>query len=212
MIELLWFGVFSGLALAIPVGPMAILLVNTAISHGIRHAVAGALGMALVDLGYAFMTMLLGSAITKFLGDYGLLLSLTGVLVLVGIALFILISNIKLLRNRTDEPAASRIGSSPLKTLGLFMLATLLNPPTALYFLAIAPSLKGFIGSSLVEAALIFALGVFLGSVLWQQTLALAGTGLRKWISGRGRAWFGISGGVLILAMAGLLAARAVTG
>lgn len=92
------------------------------------------------------------------------------------------------------------------------MLATLLNPPTALYFLAIAPSLKGFIGSSLVEAALIFALGVFLGSVLWQQTLALAGTGLRKWISGRGRAWFGISGGVLILAMAGLLAARAVTG
>lgn len=113
MIELLWFGVFSGLALAIPVGPMAILLVNTAISHGIRHAVAGALGMALVDLGYAFMTMLLGSAITKFLGDYGLLLSLTGVLVLVGIALFILISNIKLLRNRTDEPAASRIGSSP---------------------------------------------------------------------------------------------------
>jgi arginine exporter protein ArgO len=59
-------------------------------------------------------------------------------------------------------------------------------------------------------SALVFALGVFVGSIIWQQALALAGTTLRKFAQNRVRIFFGILGGTLIIALAVALAIRAI--
>ena len=49
MNELFTIGFFAGLALAIPVGPMAIMLINTTLEKGWRHGVAGASAMAVTE-------------------------------------------------------------------------------------------------------------------------------------------------------------------
>ena len=85
MAEIFAIGFFAGLALAIPVGPMAIMLINTTLDKGWRHGVAGASAMATVDFLYALTVFLLGSAITSFFADWGQLLSQIGALILLAL-------------------------------------------------------------------------------------------------------------------------------
>lgn len=214
MTELLWVGFFAGLALAIPVGPMAILLVNTTIERGIRHGATGALAMASVDFSYAFVVFALGQIIANLVGSYGLWLSLGGAAILLVLGLQTLLRNIKLF----GKPDGSAVHSSGTKkllaTFGKFAGATVLNPPTALYFLAIAPSLSSSTEPSggqvnLLATAFIFAIGVFFGSVIWQEALAFAGLGLRQITSNRVRPWIGSIGGLLIVGLAVKIAVEA---
>lgn len=210
MLDLFAIGFIAGLALAIPVGPMAIMLINTTIERGVRHGAVGALAMASIDFSYAFTVFMLGQIISNALSDYGLWLSLGGSAILLFLGFQTLLRNIRLFKT-VDQPAHKRIVSdSKKRTFAVFAGATVLNPPTALYFLAIAPSLKISLGSQpdggfdagLFAASLVFAIGVFVGSVIWQQGLAIAGLGLRQIASNRVRPWIGSIGGLLIIALA----------
>lgn len=208
--DLFAIGFFAGLALAIPVGPMAIMLINTTLEKGWRHGVAGASAMATVDFLYALSVFLLGHAIASFFATWGQLLSLLGAAILLALGLFTLIRNLRLLKNSGEVLSGAKFGASAAKTFFIFASATILNPPTALYFLGIAPSVAQIETESFLVSALVFALGVFIGSVIWQQALALAGTTLRKFAQNRVRIFFGILGGALIIVLAISLALRAL--
>lgn len=209
MAELFAIGFFAGLALAIPVGPMAIMLINTTLEKGWRHGVAGASAMATVDFLYALTVFVLGTAITSFFADWGQLLSQIGAMILLALGAVMFVRNIKLMRSNSSEISDAKSGKTALKTFGLFALATAVNPPTALYFLAIAPSVAQYASSNLLLNAFIFAIGVFVGSVIWQQVLALTGNTLRKFAQRKVRIVFGLIGGALIVALALALLARA---
>lgn len=211
MNELFAIGFTAGLALAIPVGPMAIMLVNTTIARGWRHGFFGALAMATVDFSYAFIVFLIGKAIFAFLSEWATALSLAGAAILLWLGVATLWRNIRLLRSTPDEVALVEAGGSRLKTFVTFAGATVINPPTALYFLAIAPSISRIETDGFALSALVFAIGVFVGSVIWQQGLAAAGLGLRSITSNLFRVWFGIIGGGLIIALAISIAIRGLT-
>ena len=210
MFELFSIGFFAGLALAIPVGPMAIMLINTTLERGWRSGVAGASAMATVDFLYALAVFLLGHAISVFFATWGQLLSLAGAAILLALGLVTLLRNVKLLRNKTEEIKAAKFGRTPLGTFTIFAGATILNPPTALYFLGIAPSVANLESTNVVANAFTFAIGVFVGSVIWQQALALTGTTLRRFSQIRVRVFFGLIGGALIIALAISLAIKAI--
>jgi threonine/homoserine/homoserine lactone efflux protein len=188
---------------------MAIMLINTTLEKGWRHGVAGASAMATVDFLYALTVFVLGTAITSFFADWGQLLSQIGALILLALGAVMFVRNIKLMRSNSSEISDAKSGKTALKTFGLFALATSVNPPTALYFLAIAPSVAQYASSNLLLNAFIFAIGVFVGSVIWQQVLALTGNTLRKFAQRKVRIVFGLIGGALIVALALALLARA---
>jgi threonine/homoserine/homoserine lactone efflux protein len=210
MSDLFVIGFFAGLALAIPVGPMAIMLINTTLEKGWRTGVAGASAMATVDFLYALTVFLLGHAISTFFATWGQLLSLLGAGVLLWLGAATLIRNLRLMRSASQDVQDSKYASTPLKTFFVFAGATILNPPTALYFLGIAPSVAQIETDNFLLSALVFALGVFVGSVIWQQALALAGTTLRKFAQKKIRVFFGLLGGALIITLAIALAVRAL--
>jgi threonine/homoserine/homoserine lactone efflux protein len=210
MSDLFVIGFFAGLALAIPVGPMAIMLINTTLEKGWRTGVAGASAMATVDFLYALTVFLLGHAISTFFATWGQLLSLLGAGVLLWLGAATLVRNLRLMRSASQDVQDSKYASTPLKTFFVFAGATILNPPTALYFLGIAPSVAQIETENFLLSALVFALGVFVGSVIWQQALALAGTTLRKFAQKKIRVFFGLLGGALIIALAIALAVRAL--
>jgi threonine/homoserine/homoserine lactone efflux protein len=208
--ELFSIGFFAGLALAIPVGPMAIMLINTTLEKGWRHGVAGASAMASVDFTYALVVFMLGQAVSTFFSTWGQLLSLIGALILLVLGLTTLLRNVRLMRNSAAEVSAAKSGSTPAKTYFLFAGATILNPPTALYFLGIAPSVAQVNAEDFLASSLVFAFGVFIGSVIWQQALALTGTTLRRFAQNKIRIFFGLIGGALIIALAISLAIKAL--
>lgn len=210
MAELFAIGFLAGLALAIPVGPMAIMLINTTLEKGWRHGVAGASAMATVDFLYALTVFLLGSAIASFYADWGQLLSQIGALILLALGMIMVVRNVNLIRSTAAEISEAKSGETALKTFGLFALATAVNPPTALYFLAIAPSLTDYATSNILTNAFTFAIGVFVGSVIWQQVLAVTGNTLRKFAQRKVRIFFGLIGGVLIVVLAVALFARSL--
>ncbi len=211
MTELFAVGFFAGLALAIPVGPMAIMLIGVTMQKGWRHGSVGALGMSLVDFSYAVTVFLVGQLILSFLGEWSLALIIAGGLILLILGVNTLIQNLKLLSVSETEPKFDKTGVTLGGTLAIFMGATLFNPPTALYFVALIPSVAPLAQGTGINSALAFSLGVFLGSGIWQQTLALAGLGLRKVTTNKVRALIGSIGGVLIIALAVGLIIRGVT-
>ncbi len=206
--ELFIFGLTAGLALAIPVGPMALLLVDTTLRFGLRVGAAGALAMASVDATYAVVVFLAGSAVASILGTYGIWFSLIGAAILMGLGAQTIYKALG--QRRASESSGVQVEATTAgKTFLKFAAATVVNPPTALYFLAITPSLVGLTGSEPVAATLAFASGVFLGSAVWQQALALSGAAIRGITTPRVRTWLSLAGGAMIIALAIVLSVRA---
>jgi len=206
--ELFIFGLTAGLALAIPVGPMALLLIDTTLRHGLRVGAAGALAMASVDATYAVIVFLAGSAVAGILGTYGIWFSLIGAAILLGLGAQTIYKALSQRRASEGSSESQSDGTTATKTFVKFAAATVVNPPTALYFLAITPSLVGLTGSDPVAATFAFASGVFLGSAVWQQALALSGAAIRGITTPRVRTWLSLTGGAMIIALAIVLAVR----
>ena len=207
--ELFVFGLTAGIALAIPVGPMALLLIDTTLRHGLRVGAAGALAMASVDATYAVVVFLAGSAVANILGSYGIWFSLIGAAILLGLGAQTMYKALSQRRASEGARGPQTETATAGKTFLKFAAATVVNPPTALYFLAITPSLVGLTGEDPLSATFAFATGVFFGSVVWQQGLALTGAAIRGVTTPRVRTWLSLAGGAMIVALAIVLATRA---
>ena len=210
MLELIALGVSAGFSLAIPLGPMALLLITTTLARGWRHGIAGGLAMAAVDFSYAFFVFGLGSQVGVFMKDWGFALTWVGAAILAFVGARILWSSISRMRSAEESPSdAAAVQGGVVKTWLRFAAATAVNPPTALFFLAISPSVAlidtstlGALGSNHWLTALVFALAVFAASLLWQQGVAAAAFFTRKITSNSVQVGTGIVGGSLIVAMA----------
>lgn len=210
MWELFTIGFLAGLALAIPVGPMAIMLVNTTISRGLRHGVVGALGMASVDGTYALAVFVIGGLIASVLTTLKLALGLVGAGILLVLGIQTLVKNRKLIGQKDIDSAALGGSGSVGKTFGTFVAATVVNPPTALYFLAIAPNVANMGYELTLTNVVIFAVAVLVGSLIWQEALVFVGLAVRGITTNRFRVWLGLIGGLLIIALAISIGYRAL--
>ena len=210
MFELFTIGFLAGLALAIPVGPMAIMLVNTTVSKGLRHGVIGALGMASVDGLYALTVFVIGALVASILSSLKLALGLIGATILLVLGIQTLVKNLALLKQDEATATSPTNQSTVLKTFGVFVAATVVNPPTALYFLAIAPNVANMGYQLSFETVAVFTVAVFIGSLIWQEALVFVGLSIRSITTNRFRVWLGFFGGALIIALAISIGYRAL--
>jgi threonine/homoserine/homoserine lactone efflux protein len=177
--EIFTLGFWSGLGLALPLGPMAILLITTTMARGKRAGALGASAMASVDFSYAVLVFAVGSIVLQAITPLILPLRLLGSLVLVWVAVQIFRSS------RKAKLEAKSIDAKPeqsgFATYAMFFGLTVINPATAFYFLAITPSVAQVsAGSGLSINVLAFGFGVFFGSAIWQFTLVAASNFLSK--------------------------------
>lgn len=80
-------GVVAGYGVAIPVGAIAVLIIDAAIRRGFRMGAAAGAGAATADLVYATIAILAGSAIAAVVEPLSVPLRLAAALVLAGIAI-----------------------------------------------------------------------------------------------------------------------------
>lgn len=170
--DVLITGALAGLALAIPLGPMAILLISTTLKHGRGIGAFGALAMASVDFSYAALVFAFGNVIVNVLTGWILPLRLLGSAILVYVGVKIFLDARK--SSKIESPELSDSPASRFKTYAKFFGLTILNPATAFYFFGITPSVAAISQGTGFWSIGLFAFGVFAGSVVWQMGLVLA--------------------------------------
>ena len=193
----LLLGVAAGYAIAIPFGPIAILIVRTGVRQGLRAAAAAGAGAATADLIFATIAMLFGAVASAFLAPV-----LPAARLVAGAALAVIAVRGLLAAPQTmdRESGGVRAGSTYLLFLGL----TMLNPPTVIYFVSVAIALPEVSADFASRAA--FVVGAFLSSLSWQELLALVGAMLHGRLTPRLQRITAVVSSLIILALAARVA------
>ena len=186
-------GVAAGYAIAIPFGPIAILIVRTGVRQGLRAAAAAGAGTATADLIFATVAMLFGAAASAFL-----LPILPAARLIAGAALAVIAVRGLLATPQKVNGESSE--ASPGNTYLLFLGLTMLNPPTVIYFISLAIALPEVSADFASRAA--FVVGAFLSSLSWQELLALGGAMLHGRLTPRLQRITAVVSTVIILALA----------
>jgi threonine/homoserine/homoserine lactone efflux protein len=190
-------GVAAGYAIAIPFGPIAILIVRTGVRQGLRAAAAAGAGTATADLVFATIAMLFGAAASAFLAPI-----LPAARLVAGAALAIIaVRGLLTVPSQIDrESGTARAGNTYVLFLGL----TMLNPPTVIYFVSLAIALPEVSADFPSRAA--FVVGAFLSSLSWQEFLAVVGAMLHGRLTPRLQRITAVVSSIIILALAARVA------
>jgi threonine/homoserine/homoserine lactone efflux protein len=190
-------GVIAGYGIAIPVGAVAILIINTAMRCGFRTGFMAGAGAATADFLYALLASIAGVALTVALRPIAVPLRILGGLVLVGIALAGLWQG----RKRRDNPIQPTRNCSSLPTYLQFLAITLLNPLTIVYFTAYIIGRDYTVGGYSIQQTILFVAGAGLSSLSWQTLLAGIGGAAGKRLAPGWQVITSLVGNLLVLAL-----------
>jgi threonine/homoserine/homoserine lactone efflux protein len=198
MIDVVVAGVLAGLGVAIPVGAIAVLIIETTVRHGYRVGWAAGAGAATVDGLYALVAAFFGTAIAALLAPWTVPLRLISAGLLVAIA----VRGLLLLR----RPAGAEIDEDPPTMRRAYLLIfglTAINPLTVTYFVALVLGLSALAQDP--GSRVVFAASAFVASLAWQSLIAGVGAVVHHTASTRIRTLTSILGSLIILGLAGLI-------
>jgi threonine/homoserine/homoserine lactone efflux protein len=191
--EAFLLGVAAGYAIAIPVGPIAILILGVGVAQGFRAAAAAGAGTATADLIFATVAMLFGAAASRFLEPF---------LPATRIAAAIVLAYIAIRGMFRAARVADREIRGPMYLI--FLMLTMLNPPTVVCFVTLAVALPEI--SADLDSRAAFVAGAFLASLSWQEVLAAAGAMLHGRLTPLVQRVAAVASGLIILALAAHIA------
>jgi threonine/homoserine/homoserine lactone efflux protein len=161
-------GIIAGYGIAIPVGPIAILIIELGLSRGFRVAFSAGAGTASADLIYATIAALAGTFLVSVLTPFASILRFGSASGLIAIGAWLLYHG----RNRPDRTSGPQVRATNCpRTYGMFLGLTLLNPVTMTYFTTLILGMRADSSQSYANAIL-FVSGAFLSSLSWQSLLA----------------------------------------
>jgi len=190
-------GLAAGYGIAIPVGAVAVLIVNTALGCGFRIGLMAGAGAATADFLYAILASAAGSALTAVLEPIAVPMRLLGGLTLIGIACSGLWRGLK---DSGVKDGTAR-GCAPLRTYFQFIGITIINPLTIVYFTAFILGRRTPAMGFPLSADLLFILGVALSSLSWQALLALVGGVAGRHLSHRFQLLAVVVGNLLVVGL-----------
>jgi len=164
-------GAAAGYGIAIPVGPIAVLILRIGLRRGFRLAAAAGAGTATADLVFASVALVVGAAVSGAIASVLVPVRLAAAVVLIGLA----VRGLLRLRHARVE-GGSEGPASALRVYLLFLGLTLLNPATVVYFVSLAVGLPEI--SEDLTARALFVAGAVLASLSWQTVLAAIGAAL----------------------------------
>ena len=205
-------GLAAGLVIAMQVGAVSLMLVETSVSRGMRVGVASGLGVATVDMLFAAAAAAAGGTAGTLLSAHEGEIRIVAAATLAGIALYGLATTWAK-RAKTDAAAASPAPrdarARPIAGAGgprahyvRFFAITSINPLTIASFAAVATSLPP--GDA--AAAVAFAAGAGAASGGWHLLLTTTAGHAGRWITQRVQRGLSVGGRVGVLLLAAHLA------
>lgn len=191
-------GIAAGYGIAIPVGAIAILIIDVGIRCGFTCAFFAGAGAASADLLYAALAVVAGAALAGPIGSVQTPLRFASAAVLAVIA----VSGLRRAgRERKADISPAPSPGELARTYGRFLGLTIINPTTVVYFGAVIIGLG--IGAGMTpRTGMVFVAGAFLASLSWQSLLAGFGAFAGGRLSPRARKVTAMAGNLLILVLA----------
>ena len=194
-----WEGVLAGYGIAIPVGAIAILIVDMGLRRGFPSAFMAGAGAASADFIYALLAAIAGATLAPALAPYAGILQIASGIVLLVLGGYGLWQAWKIdsAQKTTPLPEDNQsLWGIYLRFLGL----TLLNPLTITYFGALILGRDAGVTTTAVEQ-LLFVLGAALASLSWQTLLAGVGSLANQRLSPRFQRLTSITGNLIVIAL-----------
>lgn len=207
MLEALLGGLAAGFGIAIPVGAIAILIVETGMRCGFRCAAFAGAGAATADLLYATAAVFGGAAIASAVEASATPFKYGSAAIL---ALMAFAGLRKARRSRsaglaTFDQVPNR--GELLRTYGKFLGLTVVNPLTVVYFTVFVVGL-GIAESLDATQGIVFAGSAFAASLSWQTLLAAIGASAHRRLPDRFRFIASVVGNLIVLGLAVLVVTR----
>lgn len=190
-IELFTRGLVIGFAVAAPVGPIGMLVINRTLTEGRLSGLATGLGAAVADTLYGCVGAFGLTFISNLLMGYALWTKLVG-------GLFLCYLGIKTIRARPGENSTAAPRIRHLVAFSTTVLLTLANPVTILMFMAVFAGLGFGSGNGTYGAASVAVAGVFTGSMLWWLILTEGLSLLRHRLAPGTIRWIYLGSGALL--------------
>jgi threonine/homoserine/homoserine lactone efflux protein len=194
-------GLWAGYAIAIPVGAIAILIIDLALRHGFAAGFAAGAGAASVDLVYASAAGLAGQLLAGWLAPLSAVLHPLSACALIGLGVYGLWRVWQARRGPAPTAQTSSVTAThPMRLYAQFVGLTLINPATVAYFLAL---ILGRLSGTLITVGdrLLFVLGVGLSSLSWQSLLALLGSLAHRRLTPRWQTTLSVAGNVMVMVL-----------
>ncbi|HBP28000.1 MAG: LysE family transporter [Advenella sp.] len=199
MIEKIVAGLWAGYGLAVPLGAVAVLMVDMTARSSFRVGAAAAMGAVTVDGLYAIAAVTGGSALAIAIQPYSQPLRWMAAIVLIVMAAHIVMATVHK-EERTSSAASVRITCR--RAYFTFFCLTALNPWPAIYFVSLVLGEQATREMAPSHATAYIA-AIVVASASWQLLLAGGGATLgRKLTSDRGRTVTAFISGGLIVALA----------
>jgi len=173
-------GIIAGYGIAIPIGPIGILIVELGIRRGFSTAFNAGAGAASADLIYATIASTAGAFLVSILAPYAYALRMISAIALIAFGVWLLYTGLRA-RNEQDKVVNAM---SHKDTYCMFLGLTLLNPVTVAYFTTL---ILGLTAGRTASAGniLLFVVGAFSASLSWQTLLAFVSGLTHKRLSPR---------------------------
>ncbi len=192
---LLLRGIAIGFTIAAPIGPVGILCVKRALSHGRWAGIAAAMGAAFADSAFGAVVGLGIGTIPILLAQYQVPLRIIG-------GLFLLILGLRLLKNGTSAASGCQVDEGNwLKDCISSFIITITNPGTMLGVVGVFAALGPMGQVVALPDRIMLVGGIFLGSVLWWTVLSSIASALRNRITPKGVHRFGQVSGLVLLVL-----------
>ncbi|WP_166870396.1 LysE family transporter [Salinibacterium sp. ZJ450] len=173
-------GLLAGLGVAMPLGAIAVLILQQGVTGGFRPAAAAASAVAAVDTAYCVVALMIGAVAGPWIRSIGAAPGVVAGACLVALGV---VGLVRLRASRADGvPAVSRHPGTVFVT---FLALTAVNPATVLYFGALSAAVQ--LSATTALGQVMFVVGVGLASLAWQLALAAAGSFLGGRITPRAR-------------------------
>jgi threonine/homoserine/homoserine lactone efflux protein len=195
-------GLAAGLAIAMQVGAVSLMLVETSVARGTRIGLASGLGVATVDLLFAAAAAVAGGTAGAVLSEHEMEIRLVAAGALAAIALHGLAAMRREVAEGGGDATADLAGAGARAHYLRFLAVTSVNPLTIASFAAVATSLPP--GNA--AAAIAFAAGAGGASAGWHVVLTVAAGRAGRWITPRTQRGFSFGGRVAVLLLAAHLA------
>lgn len=170
-------GIVAGLALAVPLGAIGVLLIQEGVTRGLRHGLPAATAVATVDILYCAVTVAAGSVASPIVGGWDPWPRIIGGSALIALGGHGLLTSWRSTMGEIDEQTEDST-SSPRRRFALFCGVTAINPATLVYFVALLPSFDQIAPSPAARVALVAGVGI--ASFGWQASLVTLGSYLRS--------------------------------
>lgn len=194
-----WEGMLAGYGIAIPVGAIAILIIEASLRRGFSYGFMAGAGAATVDLIYALIAVLAGATLASILLPYSSALRLISAIVLILLGAYGFWRT-WWRRDHAVEESDGLAQTGHLRTYGQFFGLTLLNPLTIVYFSALVLSWDPEMLRYAADPVL-FVIGAGLASFSWQTLLAGAGASARRFLSPRFQLYASLVGNFIVLGL-----------